>query len=140
MIQHEVSRLGLERFEQAKAVCCEYWNVDAKKVFTKTRQRELVNARHSIRYMLTTQNDFSLAEIGGLTQCDHTSVIHSKKVFLNLADTEHEFRVLHNKINVGNKLRSKKSMHRNINRILNSDTETEDKTDSLYKLIKNKTY
>jgi hypothetical protein len=141
MIQHEVSKLGLERFEVAKEVCCDYWGVDSNVVFTKTRKREVVNARHSIRFMLTSEDDFSLAEIGGLTNCDHTSVIHSRKTFLNLSDCDEDFRCLYNKINVGNKIRSKALMRRKIGRILNSNNlELEDKKDSLYKLIKNNTY
>ena len=65
MIKHETSQLGTKRLEEAKSICCEYWNVDKNVVFTKTRLRNIINARHSIRYMLTTQNKFSLAEIGG---------------------------------------------------------------------------
>jgi len=136
-MKHEkVSKLGLERFEIAKEICCDYWKVDSDVVFTKTRKRNVVNARHSIRYMLTSEDDFSLAEIGGLTNCDHTSVIHSKKMFLNLSSYDESFRLLHNKINVGNKIRSKALMHKKIGTILNSKDLTEVKADSLYKLFR----
>ena len=137
MIKHETSQLGTKRLEEAKTICCEYWNVDKNVVFTKTRLRNIINARHSIRYMLTTQNKFSLAEIGGLTNGDHTTVMHSKKTFLNLADSDEDYRVLFNRITVGNKLKSKAILHKKIELILYGDEFKESKVDALYKLIRN---
>jgi len=136
MIQHEVSKLGLERFNEALDICCDYWKVKSNVVFTKTRDRNVMNARHSIRYMLTTQNKFSLAEIGGLTNGDHTTVMHSKKTFLNLADSDEDYRVLFNRITVGNKLKSKALLHKKIELILHGDEFKESKVDALYKLIR----
>lgn len=136
MIQHEVSMLGIERFEQAKSICCEYWNVDKSVVFSKTRLRNVINARHSIRYMLYTQKKFSLAEIGGLTNGDHTTVMHSRKTFLNLSDSDEDFRVLFNRITKGNKLRSKVLLHKKIELIMNGDDLDDTKVSSLYNLIR----
>ncbi len=136
MIKHETSQLGTKRLEEAKTICCEYWNVDKNVVFTKTRLRNIINARHSIRYMLTTQNKFSLAEIGGLTNGDHTTVMHSKKTFLNLSDSDEDFRVLFNRITKGNKLRSKALLHKKIELIMKGDELDDTKVSSLYNLIR----
>lgn len=80
-----------KKLEKAVNLCCDYWNVDPTIVFTKARDRHLMNARHSIRYMLTLEKGLTLAQIGGLTNCDHSNVVHSKSAFLNLAQVDDQF-------------------------------------------------
>jgi len=135
MIQHKVSDYGLERMTEARQICCDYWGVDPKIVFTKTRTRDVMNARHSIRYLLSTDKEFSLAEIGGLTNGDHTSVIHSKKQFLTLAEVDIDFRTLLGKMTGHKRVKTETFLRRKITNILKSQGAMDVKNDSLYRLI-----
>ena len=135
MIQHKVSDYGLERMTEARQICCDYWKVDPKVVFTKTRTRDVMNARHSIRYLLSTDKEFSLAEIGGLTNGDHTSVIHSKKQFLILSEVDNDFRVLLGRMTGHKRVKTETFLRRKITNILKSQGAMDVKNDSLYRLI-----
>ena len=74
---------GNTKLAKARKLCCNYWGIDEKVVFTKTRDGKVMNAKHSIRYMLSLDDNLTLSDVGGLTNCDHSNVINSKKVFLN---------------------------------------------------------
>ena len=45
-----------DRLNRAKKLCCNFWGVDPELVFTKTRDGNVMNAKHSIRYMLSLDN------------------------------------------------------------------------------------
>ena len=91
MIEITRSVFAKKKLARAKKVCCEFWGVDPKTVFDKNRERKIMNAKHSIRYMLSLGNNLTLAQIGGLTNCDHSNVVHSKNVFLNMVDVDGDF-------------------------------------------------
>lgn len=80
-----------KKLNNAKKVCCDFWGVDPNTVFDKNRERLRMNAKHSIRYMLSLDRGLTLAQIGGLTNCDHSNVVHSKNVFLNMVDVDGDF-------------------------------------------------
>lgn len=68
------------------------YNLDEKSVLLKNRKRELVIARHIMRYMARSLTKLSLKEIGqhfpGGGAADHTTVMHSVRTTLDLMDTD----------------------------------------------------
>lgn len=71
---------------------CEYWNVTADEVLGKSRKRRIINAKHSLRYFLHTYRDLTACDIGTLTNCDHSSVLHSVKTFKVYCEYDEDFR------------------------------------------------
>jgi len=135
MINRNVSNYGKRRLNVAKRLCCSYWNIDEDIVFTKTRDRGIMNAKHSIRYLLTTDNNLSLAEIGGLTNCDHSNVIHSRDKFLELCDVDADFRVLLSKMKGVKVLQAESDLMSQIDKILSRNTTKDIMCNSLYKMM-----
>ncbi len=73
-------------------VVCDFWRVQADNVLGSSRKREIMNARHSLRYFLSTFGDLTLSDIATLTNCDHSSVIHSIKTFKIFCEYDEDFR------------------------------------------------
>tara|TARA_R100000781_G_scaffold105275_1_gene69108 strand:- start:325 stop:750 length:426 start_codon:yes stop_codon:yes gene_type:complete len=71
---------------------CDYWNVDADEVLGRSRKRNIINAKHSLRYFLNTYGDLTACDIGALTNCDHSSVLHSIKTFKVYCEYDEDFR------------------------------------------------
>ena len=71
---------------------CEHWNVTSEEVLSKSRQRYIINAKHSLRYFLHNFGDLTTAEIGTLTNCDHSTVLHSIKTFNIFCELDEDFR------------------------------------------------
>lgn len=68
------------------------YNLGDKKVFSKSRKRELVISRHIMRYLARSLTKLSLTEIGemfpGQVAADHTTVMHSVRTTMDLMDTD----------------------------------------------------
>jgi predicted DNA-binding protein YlxM (UPF0122 family) len=73
-------------------IVCKYWEIDATNVIGSSRKREFMNARHSLRYFLSTFGDLTLSDIATLTNCDHSNVVHSIKTFKILCEYDEDFR------------------------------------------------
>tara|TARA_R100000329_G_scaffold125775_2_gene104337 strand:+ start:1611 stop:2030 length:420 start_codon:yes stop_codon:yes gene_type:complete len=71
---------------------CKFWRVNADEVLSDCRKREFMNAKHSLRYFLSTFGDLTLSDIATLTNCDHTTVMHSIKTFKILCEYDEDFR------------------------------------------------
>lgn len=80
------------RLKNCLPVACKFWEVDVEDVKSSTRKRKIMNAKHSLRYHLSIYNDLTLAEIGELTNCDHSNVVHSIKTFNELCEYDEDFR------------------------------------------------
>jgi chromosomal replication initiation ATPase DnaA len=82
-----------ESFDQRiiNIVCAEYetW---PEKIFVPDRHRDLVEPRQVIHYLLNKYTKLTISKIGGLTNKDHATVLHSNKVINNLKATDIEFR------------------------------------------------
>ena len=91
MRKKEATNYGKTKLKEALPIICLYWGVKDADVLGKSRLRDLVYARHSLRYLLHKDNNLGLAEIGTLTNSDHASVIHSVKVFELLAEQDYKF-------------------------------------------------
>ena len=73
-------------------VVCDYFNLPVDSIQSKTRKREIVQARQLTMYFAKKLTKSSLAIIG--LQCgnkDHATVLHACKTVANLADTDKQF-------------------------------------------------
>jgi len=72
---------------------CNYFNISLEKLFSKTRKREIVQARQLAMYFSKVFTKHSLAEIGN--RCgnkDHATVLYACKTVKNLTDTDKNFK------------------------------------------------
>tara|TARA_R110000851_G_scaffold31580_1_gene85287 strand:- start:376 stop:792 length:417 start_codon:yes stop_codon:yes gene_type:complete len=123
------------RLNRAKKLCCNFWGVDIDVVFTKTRNSNVMNAKHSIRYMLTLDTKLTLADIGGLTNCDHSNVLHSKKTFSNLAETSVDYAAM-NRVILVDDLNNKQDLLRaTISDIILSESTTLNQVNLICELV-----
>lgn len=135
MRKEQASSYGMTKLKQSLPMICLYWNVKGEDVLGKNRQRNIIDARHSLRYFLSQDDKLGLAEVGTLTNSDHASVIHSVKMFELLSEQDYKFDEL-KKIMKGI-LTYKKHSSRNfrITEVLKSDLNLKQKVkmlDSIY--------
>ena len=92
MRRKEATPYGKRRLKEGLSIVTKFWNVTNQEVLGKSRHRHIMNARHSLRFYLTMSRDLPLAEIACLTNGDHASVLHSKKMFETLCLYDPDFR------------------------------------------------
>ena len=74
-------------------VVCDYFNLSPDQLQSKTRKREIVQARQIAMYFSKTMTKSSLASIGSLIGGkDHATVLHACKTVNNLMDTDKRFK------------------------------------------------
>jgi len=90
-----------------KNVVCDYFQITVDEINSRTRKREIVQARQLAMYFSKKHTKFSLANIG--IQCgnkDHATVLHAYRTVTDLLDTDKQFKVyveeLEKKIKVNN--------------------------------------
>jgi len=72
---------------------CEYYEVDMDILQSKTRKREIVQARQIAMYFSKGLTNYSLSTIGAkIGKKDHATVLHACKTINNLMDTDKELR------------------------------------------------
>ena len=85
-------------------VVCDYFNLPVEILNSKTRKREIVQARQIAMFFAKNMTKSSLATIGSnIGGKDHATVLHAYKTVNNLIDTDKSFRVYIDEI--GNKLK-----------------------------------
>lgn len=89
-----VTKYAKGRLREGLSIVLPFWNVTKEEVLGTSRSRKIINARHSLRYYLCMSNDLCLADIGALTNGDHSSVIHSRTAFENFCEYEEDFRAI----------------------------------------------
>ncbi|RLD81440.1 MAG: chromosomal replication initiator protein DnaA [Bacteroidetes bacterium] len=75
-------------------VVCDYFNLSLDVINSKTRKREIVQARQLAMYFAKKHTKASLATIG--LHCgnkDHATVLHACRTVNNLIDTDKQFRI-----------------------------------------------
>ncbi len=75
-------------------VVCDYFDMPVELLKSKTRKREIVQARQLTMYFAKQLTKSSLASIGA--QCgnkDHATVLHACRTVSNLAETDKRFRI-----------------------------------------------
>jgi chromosomal replication initiator protein len=79
--------------EYISKVVCDYFNMPVDTLQTKTRKREIVQARQITMYFSKNLTKYSLASIGAqIGNKDHATVLHACKTVNNLVDTDKNFR------------------------------------------------
>ena len=75
-------------------VVCDYFDMQVDVLRSKTRKREIVQARQIAMYFAKTMTKTSLTSIGSqIGGKDHATVLHSCKTVNNLLETDKRFRV-----------------------------------------------
>jgi len=75
-------------------VVCDYFNMPMELLKSKTRKREIVQARQIAMYFAKSMTKSSLVTIGTqIGNKDHATVLHACKTVNNLIDTDKSFRV-----------------------------------------------
>ena len=75
-------------------VVCDYFNIPIDLVLSKTRKREIVQARQVAMYFSKSLTKSSLATIGSrIGGKDHATVLHACKTVNNLIETDKRFRL-----------------------------------------------
>lgn len=69
------------------------WNIHALEIFTRSRVREITEARQVSMYLTLKKFNYSLHETGKLFTRDHATVLHSKRKVEDLFDVDRDFRV-----------------------------------------------
>jgi chromosomal replication initiator protein len=81
------------------SVCAKYFNIKTSDLCGKSRKKELVNARHITAYLLLTQINLPLEEVGHLLGGrDHTSIMHARDKIHTDFSTNPQTRQLINQI------------------------------------------
>lgn len=79
--------------EKIKEVVCGYFSVSEDSVASKSRVRDVANARHIAMYLSKQMTKKSLSEIGRVIGGrDHATVLHSCSVVNDLMETDKDFR------------------------------------------------
>ena len=79
--------------EYISKVVCDYFSMPVYTLQTKTRKREIVQARQIAMYFSKSLTKYSLASIGAqIGNKDHATVLHACKTVNNLKDTDKNFR------------------------------------------------
>jgi len=72
---------------------CEYFSLSIDAISTKSRKREVVQARQIAMYLSKQLTKSSLASIGNtIGQRDHATVLHACKIVNDLMDCDKNFR------------------------------------------------
>jgi chromosomal replication initiator protein len=75
-------------------VVCNYYNIGLEQLQSKTRKREIVQARQVAMFFSKTLTKSSLATIGSqIGGKDHATVLHACKTVNNLIETDKRFRL-----------------------------------------------
>ena len=74
-------------------VVCDYFNLHTDAITSKTRKREIVQARQIAMYFAKNMTKLSLTTIGSqIGGKDHATVLHACKTVNNLIDTDRQFK------------------------------------------------
>lgn len=79
--------------EKIRDVVCEYFSLSVDAISTKSRKREVVQARQIAMYLSKNLTKNSLSSIGNaIGQRDHATVLHACKIVNDLMDSDKNFR------------------------------------------------
>lgn len=76
--------------EHIEKIICREFSISSEQLKCKSRNKELVFARHLMCYLIKKYSPhYSLKSIGTYLKRDHTSVIHAIKCINNYLDSKH---------------------------------------------------
>ncbi|MCB9202859.1 MAG: chromosomal replication initiator protein DnaA [Flavobacteriales bacterium] len=77
-----------------ESLICDYFKIESKQIQSKTRKRDIVQARQLAMYFAKKYTNASLASIGQkIGNRDHATVLHACKTVNNLKDTDKNFKI-----------------------------------------------
>lgn len=80
--------------EKIRDMVCEYFSLSVDAIATKSRKREVVQARQIAMYLSKQLTKNSLSSIGfAIGQRDHSTVLHACKIVSDLMDIDKNFRL-----------------------------------------------
>ena len=74
------------------AMCAQEWGIDREQLYTRTRERQVVEARQMAMYLRVTRERSSYAAAGQPYDRDHATAIHAVRTVRNLMSTDKAFR------------------------------------------------
>tara|TARA_R110001599_G_scaffold256246_2_gene456411 strand:+ start:2858 stop:3286 length:429 start_codon:yes stop_codon:yes gene_type:complete len=95
----KITQRGRLKLSKCMPVVCAFFGCTPKDVLDKSKTKVAIHARHSLRYYMSKGNDLTFAEIGSLTNGDHSSVINSIKKFNLYVETEFKYKQFKEHIN-----------------------------------------
>lgn len=87
-----VEEFSSSNFESAMKIVCEEWKVEKEMLMTRTRKREVVEARMVLMEFRRDIMKLRQHVATGYFGLEHGAVIHAKKTISNLKQTNREFR------------------------------------------------
>ncbi|GHT28037.1 chromosomal replication initiator protein DnaA [Bacteroidia bacterium] len=85
--------------DKIQNVVSTYFNIELKEIHSKSRKREIVQARQVTMFLSKKYTDYSYSHIGSLVgQRDHATVLHACKAIQNSLDVDRSFRTAMNDI------------------------------------------
>ncbi|NLZ94691.1 MAG: chromosomal replication initiator protein DnaA [Bacteroidales bacterium] len=89
-IKFEVKKITVQKIQE---VVCEYFNIKRDLIQSKSRKREIVQARHVAMYFTKAHTELSLAQIGShIGKRNHATVLHACKTVKGLIKVDKTFR------------------------------------------------
>lgn len=86
--KHEIT------IDYIQKIVCDYFNMTSDSLQSKTRKREIVQARQIAMFFSKSLTKSSLASIGAqIGRKDHATVLHACKTVNNLIDTDKQFKI-----------------------------------------------
>lgn len=74
------------------AMCAQEWGIDREQLYTRTRERQVAEARQMAMYLRVTRERSSYAAAGQPYDRDHATAIHAVRTVRNLMSTDKAFR------------------------------------------------
>ena len=80
--------------DKIQEVVCEHFNIPSELLQTKTRKREVVQARQLAMYFCKNYTKYSLSYIGSqIGKKDHATVLYACKAVTDLIETDRNFKI-----------------------------------------------
>ena len=90
LIQTQRKEISIDYIQK---VVCDYFKIPIEKVQSKTRKRDIVQARQLAMFFAKKYTNASLASIGTqIGKRDHATVLHACKTVKNLSETDKVFK------------------------------------------------
>ena len=89
-IKFEIKKITVQKIQD---VVCEYFNIKKELIQSKSRKREIVQARQVAMYFTKAHTEMSLSQIGThIGKRNHATVLHACNTVRNLLDVDKTFR------------------------------------------------
>lgn len=91
MVKKQTEELTVEKIQE---VVCEHFHISSELLQTKTRKREVVQARQLAMYFSKNYTKYSLSYIGNqIGKKDHATVLYACKAVTDLMETDRKFKL-----------------------------------------------